>query len=104
MAVADAERRVRTLESARTNVANGAMSRNGTAHGSVVVGSNVKPDDLELDAAPDAAARISPARVRTLSERPPYPRCPGRELTGRSQRWRGPPRTPVRTAAARRPQ
>src|SRR5579864_955709 len=102
MAVADAERRVRTLDSARMNVANGAMSRNGTAQGSVVDGSKVKPDDLELDAAPDAAARISPARVRTLSEGPPYPRCQGQGLPARSRRSRGSPQTPGRTAAARR--
>ncbi|HET7338290.1 MAG TPA: hypothetical protein VFK22_01970 [Candidatus Dormibacteraeota bacterium] len=59
MVVAEAERRVRTLDSASTNVANGTMRSTGTAHGKVLAGSKVKPDEaLELDAAPDAAASI----------------------------------------------
>src|SRR5579864_2401135 len=102
MVVADADRRVRTLDRARTNVANGAMSRNGTAHGSVLAGSNVKPDDLELEAAPDAAARISPAMVRTLSEGPPYPRCQDQAPRVQSRRSPGRLQTPGRRVAARR--
>jgi hypothetical protein len=71
MVVALADLRVRTLDRASTNVAKGAISRTGTAQGRVVVGSNVKPDVLELEAAPDAAANMSPARTRMLSEEPP---------------------------------
>jgi hypothetical protein len=61
MAVAEADRRVRTLERASRNVASGNMSSSGTAHGNALTGSNVKPLGLVPDAAPEAAASIWPA-------------------------------------------
>jgi hypothetical protein len=46
MAVAEDDRRVRTLDSARMNVARGTMRRTGIAQGRVEEGSKVKPDVL----------------------------------------------------------
>ena len=93
MAVADADRRVRTLDSASRNVAKGAMRRSGTAHGSALTGSNVKPV-LVPDAAPDAAdtissnapcARPAPAWAMRFSEWPPGRRFRGRARPARAR-------------------
>jgi hypothetical protein len=43
------------LETASRNEISGTRRMKGTAHGSVVVGSKVKPDALAPDAGPDAA-------------------------------------------------
>src|SRR5256885_10577082 len=68
IAIADADLRVRTLDSASRKVASGAISSIGTAHGRAAAGSNVKPDPLVLDAAPDAAATISANRAMRVTE------------------------------------
>src|ERR1043166_5564650 len=88
MAIADAERRVRTLDSASTKVASGAMINAGTAQASAWVGSKIEPADLAPDAAPeapDAAARTTAAR---LSEFSPGRRCQGRAPAARSEERR----------------
>src|SRR5262252_3865937 len=58
-----ADRLVRMLEMARTNQTIGETMSAGTAQGSVVDGLKLpnRPDDLAPDAAPDAAAKMSPA-------------------------------------------
>src|SRR4051812_29300 len=104
IAIAEAERRVRTLDSARTKDASGAMTRAGTAHPSAFAGSKIKPADLAPEAAPDeapeAAARTRAAR---LSEFPPARRCRGRARAGQSPPPQAGRRTPVRTSAEPRP-
>jgi hypothetical protein len=52
------DRRVRTLDRARMKAARGAMMIRGTAHGSAVVGSNVKPDGRDPEAVPEAAVAM----------------------------------------------
>src|SRR6266516_5817708 len=91
IAMAEADRRVRMLESASRKDANGAIRRSGTAQGSALDGSNAKPG-LVPEAAPDAALTISPATAIRLSEFPP---CPQRRL-------QAPPAPPTRSRAARR--
>ena len=68
-----ADRRLRTLVIATTKAARGATTISGTAHGSVIEGSNVKPDGREAapEAAPDAAEAMFAAARSRLSERSP---------------------------------
>src|SRR5438552_17276729 len=96
MAIAAADLRVRMLDSANRYEANGAIKRRDTAHGNAAAGSKLKPDVLVLDAAPDAAARISLRPAMKVSESPPGRRCrdPGRRA--RPPRWPAAPRTPGR--------
>src|SRR5207237_10031924 len=77
IAIADADLRVRTLDSASRKVASGAISSIGTAHGRAAAGSNMKPDPLVLDAAPAAGATLSADRAMGGSGGPPGRRSRG---------------------------
>src|SRR6267378_100035 len=97
----EAERRVRTPETAITNAARGAITRRGTAQPRVVKGSKLKPGRVP-EAAPDACVRMPLAARNRFSEGPPgrpaqYPRP-----LLRARRPTAAQRPPAQAAASRR--
>src|SRR6267143_316677 len=96
------DRRVRTLETAITNAARGAMTMSGTAHPSVVVGSKLKPDGRAPEAVPEAAVAIFATTKSRFSEKSPAPRSRPREPPVRARQRPPVPPPPGRKRAARR--
>src|SRR5712671_730528 len=96
------DRRVRTLDTAMTNAARGAMTISGTAHPSVVVGSKLKPDGREPEAVPEAAVAIYATTKSRFSEKSPDPRSPRRAPPVRARQQPRVPPPPGRRRAALR--